>query len=137
MYNKKTDNRHIRGYDMRLGTDIIESERIKKAIDRSERFRQRVYTEREIAYCESKLTGSYQSYAGIYAAKEAFLKALGTGLRYGSWHDIEVCHDEFGAPSLSITGAFKKIMQERMYKESIVSISHCRSYAMSTVIIKR
>ena len=137
MYNKKTDNRHIRGYDMRLGTDIIEIERIKKAIDRSERFRQRVYTEREIAYCESKLTGSYQSYAGIYAAKEAFLKALGTGLRYGSWHDIEVCHDEFGAPSLIITGAFKKIMQERMYKESIVSISHCRSYAMSTVIIKR
>ena len=137
MYNKKTDNRHIRGYDMRLGTDIIEIERIKKAIDRSERFRQRVYTEREIAYCESKRTGSYQSYAGIYAAKEAFLKALGTGLRYGSWHDIEVCHDEFGAPSLSITGAFKKIMQERMYKESIVSISHCRSYAMSTVIIKR
>jgi len=134
VYNKKTDNRHIRGYDMRLGTDI---ERIKKAIDRSERFRQRVYTEREIAYCESKLTGSYQSYAGIYAAKEAFLKALGTGLRYGSWHDIDVCHDEFGAPSLSITGAFKKIMQERMYKESIVSISHCRSYAMSTVIIKR
>ena len=137
MYNKKTDNRHIRGYDMRLGTDIIEIERIKKAIDRSERFRQRVYTEREIAYCESKLTGSYQSYAGIYAAKEAFLKALGTGLRYGSWHDIEVCHDEFGAPSISITGAFKKIMQERMYNESIVSISHCRSYSMSTVIIKR
>ena len=136
MYNKKTDNRHIRGYDMRLGTDIIEIDRIKKAIDRSDRFRQRVYTEREIAYCESKLTGSYQSYAGIYAAKEAFLKALGTGLRYGSWQDIEVCHDEFGAPSLSITGAFKKIMQERMYKESIVSISHCRSYAMSTVIIK-
>ena len=137
MYNKKIDNRHIRGYDMRLGTDIIEIERIKKAIDRSERFRQRVYTEREIAYCESKRTGSYQSYAGIYAAKEAFLKALGTGLRYGSWHDIEVCHDEFGAPSLIITGAFKKIMQERMYTESIVSISHCRSYAMSTVIIKR
>ena len=109
---------------MRLGTDIIEIDRIKKAIDRSERFQQRVYTEREIAYCESKRTGIYQSYAG-------------TGLRYGSWHDIEVCHDEFGAPSLSITGAFKKIMQERMYIESIVSISHCRSYAMSTVIIKR
>lgn len=121
---------------MRLGTDIIEIDRIKKAIDRSERFRQRVYTEREIAYCESKRTGIYQSYAGIYAAKEAFLKALGTGLRYGSWHDIEVCHDEFGAPFLSITGAFKKIMQERMYTESIVSISHCRSYAMSTVIIE-
>ena len=130
------DNRHIRGYDMRLGTDIIEIDRIKKAIDRSDRFRQRVYTEREIAYCESKRTGSYQSYAGIYAAKEAFLKALGTGLRYGSWHDIEVCHDEFGAPFLSITGAFKTIMQERMYTESIVSISHCQSYAMSTIIIK-
>ena len=51
------DNRHIRGYDMRLGTDIIEIDRIKRAIDRSDRFRLRVYTEREIAYCESKQTG--------------------------------------------------------------------------------
>lgn len=136
MYNKITDNRHIRGYDMRLGTDIIEIDRIKQAIERSDRFRQRVYTEHEIAYCENKHTGVYQSYAGIYAAKEAFMKALGTGLRYGSWQDIEVCHDEFGAPYLSITGAFKKIIQERICTESIVSISHCREYAMSTVIIK-
>lgn len=130
------DNRHIRGYDMRLGTDIIEIDRIKQAIERSDRFRQRVYTEHEIAYCENKHTGVYQSYAGIYAAKEAFMKALGTGLRYGSWQDIEVCHDEFGAPYLRITGAFKKIIQERICTESIVSISHCREYAMSTVIIK-
>lgn len=136
MYNKIIDNRHIRGYDMRLGTDIIEIDRIKQAIERSDRFRQRVYTEHEIAYCENKHTGVYQSYAGIYAAKEAFMKALGTGLRNGSWQDIEVCHDEFGAPCLSITGAFKKIMQERICTESIVSISHCREYAMSTVIIK-
>ena len=136
MYNKIIDNRHIRGYDMRLGTDIIEIDRIKQAIERSDRFRQRVYTEHEIAYCENKRTGIYQSYAGIYAAKEAFMKALGTGLRYGSWQDIEVCHDEFGAPFLNITGAFKKIMQERMYTESIVSISHCREYAMSMVIIE-
>lgn len=136
MYNKIIDNRHIRGYDMRLGTDIIEIDRIKQAIERSDRFRQRVYTEHEIAYCENKHTGVYQSYAGIYATKEAFMKALGTGLRYGSWQDIEVCHDEFGAPYLSITGAFKKIIQERICTESIVSISHCREYAMSTVIIK-
>ena len=136
MYNKIIDNRHIRGYDMRLGTDIIEIDRIKQAIERSNRFRQRVYTEHEIAYCENKHTGVYQSYAGIYAAKEAFMKALGTGLRYGSWQDIEVCHDEFGAPYLSITGAFKKIIQERICTEFIVSISHCREYAMSTVIIK-
>lgn len=121
---------------MRLGTDIIEIDRIKQAIERSDRFRQRVYTEHEIAYCENKHTGVYQSYAGIYAAKEAFMKALGTGLRYGSWQDIEVCHDEFGAPYLRITGAFKKIIQERICTESIVSISHCREYAMSTVIIK-
>ena len=136
MYNKIIDNRHIRGYDMRLGTDIIEIDRIKQAIERSDRFRQCVYTEHEIAYCENKHTGVYQSYAGIYAAKEAFMKALGTGLRYGSWQDIEVCHDEFGAPCLSITGAFKKIMKERICTESIVSISHCREYAMSTIIIK-
>ena len=62
---------------MRLGTDIIEIDRIKKAIDRSDRFRQRVYTEREIAYCESKRTGIYQSYAGIYGSKRGFFESTG------------------------------------------------------------
>ena len=98
---------------MRLGTDLIEINRIQHAIERSERFLKRVYTSQEIAYCESKHKGMYQSYAGIYAAKEAFLKALGTGLRYGSWQDIEVGHTDLGAPKLYITGPFREFLDSQ------------------------
>lgn len=121
---------------MRLGTDLIEINRIQHAIERSERFHKRVYTSQEITYCESKHKGMYQSYAGIYAAKEAFLKALGTGLRYGSWQDIEVGHTDLGAPKLYITGPFREILDSQGLSKIIISISHCKDYAMSTVILK-
>ena len=121
---------------MRLGTDLIEINRIQHAIERSERFHKRVYTSQEIAYCESKHKGMYQSYAGIYAAKEAFLKALGTGLRYGSWQDIEVGHTDLGAPKLYITGPFRELLDSQGLSKIIISISHCKDYAMSTVILK-
>ncbi len=83
---------------MKLGNDIIEIDRIRCAIEKSKSFRERVYTSHEIDYCESRKKGCYESYAGIYAAKEAFIKALGTGMRHGSWQDIEIYHDELGAP---------------------------------------
>ena len=121
---------------MRLGTDIIEINRIEQAIHKSARFKLRVYTPSEIEYCEQRGKSKYQSYAGIYAAKEATLKALGTGLRQGTWQDIEISHDEMGAPILSIEGPFLKIMKSNLLHTSIVSISHCENYAMSTVILK-
>ena len=77
---------------MKLGNDIIEIDRIRCAIEKSKSFRDRVYTSHEIDYCESRKKGRYESYAGIYAAKEAFIKALGTGMRHGSWQDIEIYH---------------------------------------------
>ena len=121
---------------MRLGNDIIEIKRIADAINKSGLFLQRLFTEDEIAYCESRNKGKYESYAGIYAAKEAFLKALGTGLRKGSWLDIEIDHDKSGAPFIRLQGVFKEIYDEKGYKNILVSISHCRSYAMSTVIFE-
>lgn len=121
---------------MKLGNDIIEIERIRQAIERSSLFVERVYTPHEIDYCESRNKGRYESFAGIYAAKEAFIKALGTGMRHGSWQDIEVYHDELGAPLIRLQDTFKNIYETLGYTNIHVSISHCKEYAMSTVILE-
>ena len=121
---------------MKLGNDIIEIERIRQAIERSSSFVERVYTPHEIDYCESRNKGRYESFAGIYAAKEAFIKALGTGMRHGSWQDIEIYHDEFGAPLIRLQDTFKNIYETSGYTNIHVSISHCKEYAMSTVILE-
>ena len=121
---------------MKLGNDIIEIERIRQAIERSSSFVERVYTPHEIDYCESRNKGRYESFAGIYAAKEAFIKALGTGVRHGSWQDIEIYHDELGAPLIRLQDTFKNIYEISGYTNIHVSISHCKEYAMSTVILE-
>ena len=116
--------------------DIIEIDRIRQALEKSQSFRDRVYTPHEIDYCESRNKGRYESYAGIYAAKEAFIKALGTGMRHGSWQDIEIGHDELGAPLIRLQDTFKDIYETLGYTDTHVSISHCKAYAMSTVILE-
>ena len=121
---------------MKLGNDIIEIDRIRCAIEKSKPFRDRVYTSHEIDYCESRKKGRYESYAGIYVAKEAFIKALGTGMRHGSWQDIEIYHDELGAPLIRLQDTFKEIYETLGYIDIHVSISHCKEYAMSTVILE-
>ena len=121
---------------MKLGNDIIEIERIRQAIERSSSFVERVYTPHEIDYCESRNKGRYESFAGIYAAKEAFIKALGTGMRHGSWQDIEIYHDELGAPLIRLQDTFKNIYETLGYTNIHVSISQCKEYAMSTVILE-
>lgn len=121
---------------MKLGNDIIEIERIRQAIERSSSFVEHVYTPHEIDYCESRNKGRYESFAGIYAAKEAFIKALGTGMRHGSWQDIEIYHDELGAPLIRLQDTFKNIYETLGYTNIHVSISHCKEYAMSTVILE-
>ena len=121
---------------MKLGNDIIEIERIRQAIERSSSFVERVYTPHEIDYCESRNKGRYESFAGIYAAKEAFIKAIWTGMRHGSWQDIEIYHDELGAPLIRLQDTFKNIYETLGYTNIHVSISHCKEYAMSTVILE-
>lgn len=114
------------------GTDIIEIERIKESIETmEERFLERVYTEKEIAYCESKKKQKYQHYAARFAAKEATFKAVSSHLndKYSvSWTDFEVVNDEQGRPKLNIlTDKIKNI-------ENIdISISHCKQYAVANV----
>lgn len=119
---------------MRIGTDIIEINRIAKAVAKDS-FRCRVFTTAEQAYCLSRGKQSNASFAGIYAAKEAFVKALGTGFRKGTWQDMEVYHDELGAPKLRCTGIFGAMVAQSGVTTVALSISHCRDYAVATVLL--
>lgn len=120
---------------MRIGTDIVEIERVERAIMKSAGFTNRVFRTSEIDYCRSRNRQSGASFAGIYAAKEAFLKALGTGMRKGSWQDICVEHDAAGAPFFKIEGIFAELMAQQSYTQVEVSISHCRTYAVAQVLL--
>lgn len=117
------------------GTDIIEINRIKESIETlGENFKNKIYTEKEIEYCESKKNAKYQHYAARFAAKEAIFKAVSELLadKYEiSWKDAEVLNDTNGKPRITI---FNSKLKEKI--ENIdISISHCKEYAISNVII--
>jgi holo-[acyl-carrier protein] synthase len=118
-----------------IGTDIIECLRIAQMIERhGELFINRVYTPLEIRYCQSRKQAT-QHFAGRWAAKEAILKALGTGWRKGiSWRDIEVRNDHSGRPVVGLRGGARDIVEQRGIREMLVSISHCRSHATAYAI---
>lgn len=118
-----------------LGTDIIECSRIGEMIHKhGELFLNRVFTQQEIAYCSSRKT-SNQHYAGRWAAKEAALKALGTGWAKGiQWTDIAVSHQLGGKPIITIDGVAAEIAKEQGIAEIMLSISHCRHYAVAYCI---
>ena len=113
-----------------IGTDIVECLRIAQMIDRhAELFLQRVYTEQEIRYCQSRKQAT-QHFAGRWAAKEAALKALGTGWVRGiSWRDVEVVNDGGGRPSIVLRGGACDVAKRQGVGELLISISHCRSHA--------
>ena len=113
-----------------IGTDIVECLRIAQMIERhGELFINRVYTPQEIRYCQSRKQAT-QHFAGRWAAKEAILKALGTGWRRGiSWRDIEIRNDSMGRPVVGLRGGARDIVEQRGIREMLVSISHCRSHA--------
>ena len=118
-----------------IGTDIIEVARIGQMIDKhDELFLRRVFTPLEIEYCGGRKS-AIQHYAGRWAAKEAALKALGTGWSRGiKWTDMEVANLMGGKPELRIHGVASDIAQEMGIQEMQISISHCRSYAVAYVV---
>ncbi len=118
-----------------IGTDIIECLRIAQMIERhGETFIERVYTEHEIEYSSTKKSAT-QHYAGRWAAKEAVLKALGTGWRRGiSWRDIEVRNLRGGAPVITLTGGAREVYEQLGIQKMHISISHCRSHATAYAI---
>ncbi len=117
-----------------IGTDIIECVRIAQMIEKhGEMFLTRVFTQREIAYCSSRRSAN-QHYAGRWAAKEAALKALGTGWAKGiHWTDVEVVNEVGGKPSLNIDNRAKEVADDLGIQEMLISISHCRNYAVAYV----
>jgi len=113
-----------------IGTDIVETLRIAQMIERhGELFLNRVYTEHEIGYCSARKAAT-QHYAGRWAAKEAVLKALGTGWARGiRWRDIEVRNEIGGKPFIALEGGALEVSQRLGIDEILISISHCRSHA--------
>jgi len=121
-----------------IGIDLIEIDRMQRAITRTgARLIERLYTDVEQAYCCAQHP-PYACYAARFAAKEAFLKALGTGLRQQmSWRDMEVWRDDLGKPSLRLYG----YLHERCIAEEIrhihLSLSHSATCAIAQVILER
>src|SRR5882757_3803813 len=121
-----------------VGTDIIEVYRIRETIERTPRFVERVFTESERAYCDSKGAAAAQHYAARFSAKEAALKALGTGWagKIG-WQDIEVYSDDKGAPFLKIKGGALEVMESLGATNVHVSLSHTTEHATAQVILEK
>lgn len=115
-----------------IGTDIIEVSRIKENIEKhGKKFLDKVFTPSEQAYCQS-FRESGRNFAGRFAAKEAIVKALGTGLSQGlDWLDMEILNDSQGKPYLVPSENFKNRFENAII---YLSISHCHEYATATAI---
>jgi holo-[acyl-carrier protein] synthase len=119
------------------GVDLAETRRIQESLERyGERFRDRIYTPQEIAYCE-RFKNKAERYAARFAAKEAAFKALGTGWRAGiRWVDIEVTHLPGGKPELVLRGRAEAIARELGVVRTAVSLSHADHYVVAQVIFE-
>ena len=121
-----------------VGTDLCEVDRIEKAIlaPHGARLRDRVFTPREIAYAESK-ANRWERYAARFAAKEAGMKALGTGWRRGiAWQDFEVANLPSGRPTLTLHGKAAEIAESIGVRNISLSLTHTRQQAMAIVILE-
>ncbi|HTV56126.1 MAG TPA: holo-ACP synthase [Terriglobia bacterium] len=119
------------------GIDIAETGRIDVSIQRyGDRFRNRIYTLREIEYCE-RFKNKAERYAARFAAKEAAFKALGTGWQHGvRWLDVEVTHLATGKPELELRGRALELARQLKVARATVSISHADHYAVAQVIFE-
>ena len=121
-----------------VGIDLVEVERIRAALEHPRiglRFRERVYTQREIAYCEKRQRGRFQSYAGRFAAKEAVMKALGTGWARGvAWTEIDVRRLASGKPELTLTGRCADIAAGLGVTAWELSITHTGGHAAASAV---
>ena len=121
-----------------IGIDIIEVARIREVLLRTPRFRERVFTPAEQAYCEGRSAVAAQHYAARFAAKEAMLKALQTGWRGGiAWQDIEVASRDSGAPFLILQGPVLELCKSSGATATHLSLSHTTEHAIAQVVLER
>ena len=117
-----------------IGNDIIEIERIEKAISK-EGFKDKIYTQRELENIE-KRGNRTETYAGIFSAKEAISKAIGTGVREFSLTNLEILNDDLGKPYVVVSEKLDKIIKNKKEDYQIeISISHSKKYATAMAII--
>ena len=118
------------------GIDLVEIKRIEKIIKRwGESFTKKIFTSQERVYCENQ-NNKYQSYAARFAAKEAFLKALGLGMRGVSWKEMEVENNQLGKPTIMTSGKLKPIISKNKVDKIYLTISHTKDYAIAEVILE-
>jgi len=118
-----------------IGVDIVEVKRIERALTNGAAMIQRVFTEAEIDYCQQR-KNLYQHYAGRFAAKEAALKALGTGWAQGiRWKDVEILSGLGGKPELTLYGKALEVFQKSGATRQLVSITHADVYAVAMVVL--
>lgn len=120
-----------------VGTDLVEVARLERAAERhGGRLLARVFTPSEIEYCQSQ-SRPFESFAARFAAKEAFLKAVGTDVRDGiSWQDMEVRRDGRGPPELVLHGRALELTRSLGVAQVLVSLSHTADYATAMVVLE-
>lgn len=120
-----------------IGSDIVECLRIGRMIEQhGEQFLTRVFTEREIRYCQLRKHAT-EHFAGRWAAKEAILKCLGSGSRGVNFTDMEIRNEPTGQPKVLMCGAAKEHAQALRIADILITISHCRAYATATAVAVR
>lgn len=119
------------------GIDLAEVDRIRAAVERyGDRFVHRIYTERERAYVARK-ANKYERYAARFAAKEAGMKAIGTGWRHGiTWHDFEVTNLPSGRPTITFHGVAKQVAERMGVKRAHLSLTHTAQYGQAFLILE-
>jgi holo-[acyl-carrier protein] synthase len=119
-----------------IGTDLIEVERVAGKLEKRPGFKELVFSAAEIIYCEAR-TNKYEHYAARFAAKEAFLKAIGTGWRNGTaFNEIEIYNDEEGKPEIRFSGVTATTIAGLKLGKIFVSLSHLKTMACAMVIIE-
>ena len=117
-----------------IGNDIIEIERIEKAISK-EGLKNKIYTQKELENIK-KRGDRVETYAGIFSAKEAISKAIGTGVREFSLTDLEILNDDLGKPYVVVSERLDKIIKSKKENYQIeISISHSKKYATAMAVI--
>lgn len=120
-----------------IGIDIVEIPRLRTALQGTHSMEQKVFTPEEIRFCTSR-KHKYQHFAGRFAAKEAALKALGTGWSQGiRWKDVEITNGELGKPLLRFHGKAKKIFEGLSAQQAWLSITHSPAQAVAVVVLEK
>ncbi len=119
-----------------IGIDNIEVDRVRKQLEKNG-FKEKIFSPAEIEYCDNRKNFA-ECYAARFAAKEAFLKAIGTGWRGGlAFNEIEVLNDKLGKPILKLYGKVKTFVEENGLENIHVSLTHLKNYASAIVIIEK